>query len=216
MRTKRHSIALLAGFAAIAAAGCGSGNTAATVIRVAPEEFFTGELKRLEPHLEMTAACVKLHSTGPPMKLHVTLEEFKNGKPRELGGSESVQDEPNEISVTLRPVTDVNAKQKKYRIVIAEQREHRSTDWMFGFVPLRKTSMNRTTLTTDVTVPPLSGSSMRTVQTLTVPEDLTPNHPVAVLGWFEGSGASTMSGGETIEQKAARVEWAFVLKLELH
>jgi len=215
LRTKRCIIALLAGLAAIVAAGCGSGNTAATVIHVTPEEFFTGELKRLEPHLEMNAACVKLHSTGPPMKLHLSLEEFKNGKPREIARSESAQDEPNEISVTLRPLTDVNAKQKKYRIVIAEQREHRSTDWIFGFVPVRKTSMNRSTLTTDVTVPPLSGSSMRTVQTLTVPEDLTPNHPVAVLGWFEGSGASTTSGGETLEQKAARVEWAFVLMLEL-
>ena len=81
MRTNPHRIALLVGFAALVAAGCGSRNTAATVIRVAPEEFFTGELKRLEPHLEMTAACVKLHATGPPMTLHVTLEEFNNGKP---------------------------------------------------------------------------------------------------------------------------------------
>ena len=215
MRTKRYRIALLASLAAIPAAGCGSGSTAATVIRVTPEEFFTGELKRLEPHLEMNAACVKLHSTGPPMKLHLSLEEFNNGKPREIARSESDQDEPTELSVTLRPVTDVNAKQKKYRVVIADQRAHRSTDWVLGVVPFRKTSMLRSTLTTDVTVPPLSGSSMRTVQTLTVPEDLTPNHPVAVLGWFEGSGASTTAGGETIEQKAARVEWAFVLRLEL-
>jgi ABC-type glycerol-3-phosphate transport system substrate-binding protein len=56
--TKRSRIALLAGLAALVAAGCGSANTAATVIRVMPEEFFTGDLKRLEPHLEMTAACV--------------------------------------------------------------------------------------------------------------------------------------------------------------
>ena len=32
-------------------------------------------------------------------------------------------------------------------------------------------------------------------QVLTDPADLTPDHPVAILGWFEGRGASSISGG---------------------
>ena len=75
--------------------------------------------------------------------------------------------------------------------------------------------MNRATIETDVAVPTLSGPSLPATQALTTPSDLTPDHPVAILGWFEGRGASSTSGGETIEQKAARVEWAFVVKLKL-
>lgn len=216
MGTKRPSIAFLAGLAALVAAGCGSGKTSATVVHVTPQEFFTGDLKRLEPHLEMFAASVKLNSTGPPMKLRLRIEEFNNGKPRELAGSESAQDQPNEFSVSLKPASDSNAKQKKSRIVIAQQNEHRYTEWLLGLVPLRKTSMNRSTITTDVTVPILSGPSLPTTEALTEPVDLTPGHPVEILGWFEGRGAATFSTGETIAQKAARVEWALVIKLELH
>jgi hypothetical protein len=215
LRTKRQIIALLAGFAAIVAAGCGSGNTGATVVHVVPEEFFTGDLKRLEPHLEMFAACVKLNWTGPPMKLHLTIEEFENGKPHELGGSESAQDPPNEISVTLKPLKDSDSTQKKSHVVVAVQNEHRSTHWVLGMVPVPKTSTTRGTLTIDVTVPTLSGPSLPMKEALGEPADLTPDHPVALLGWFEGRGASSISGGETIAQKAARVEWALVLKLEL-
>ena len=163
----------------------------------------------------MFAACVKLHATGPPMTVHLTLEEFDNGKPRELGGSESAQDQPNEFSVTLRPASDANGRLKKSHVVVAQQSEHRYTDWVLGIVPLRKASMNRATIETDVAVPTLSGPSLPATQALTTPSDLTPDHPVAILGWFEGRGASSTSGGETIEQKAARVEWAFVVKLKL-
>jgi hypothetical protein len=215
LATKRRIIALLAALAVIIATGCDSGNSGKTVVHVVPEEFFTGELKRLEPHLEMFAACVKLHATGPPMKVCLTLEEVHNGKPHELGGSESGLDQPNEISLTLRPASDGNAKEKKSHLIVANESEHHSTEWLFGLVPFHKTSMTHSTLKMDVTVPKLSGSSIPMTEALAKPDDLTPDHPVAILGWFEGRGSSQFTIGETIEQKAARVEWAFIVKLEL-
>jgi hypothetical protein len=216
LATKCHCIALLAGLAAIVAAGCGSDKTAKTVVRVIPEEFFTGELKRLEPHLEMSAGRVKLEPKGPAMKLRIALEEYNNGKPRDRSGSESANDLPNEISISLKPASDSNAKQKTYRIVVAQQFEQRHTDWALGIIPIRSTSTGGQSFATEVSVPSLSADAMRAVGAITEPDDLTPNHPVYIWGCFEGRGAGTMSSGETIDQKAARVEWALVLKLELH
>jgi hypothetical protein len=214
--TKRRIIALLAGLVAIVATGCGSGTTSTTVIRVSPEEFFTGELKRLGPHLELSAAGVKLDPKGPPMKLHIMLEEYNNGKPRQRSGSESGNNDlPNEITVSLKPATDANAKQRRYRLVVVQQFEQHHTDWALGFIPLRTTSTGQQSVATDVGVPVLSGSPMRAIGTLTQPDELTPDHPVRIWGCFEGRGAGTMSSGETIAQTAARVEWALVLKLEL-
>lgn len=100
--------------------------------------------------------------------------------------------------------------------MVAQEIVQQHTERVLGFVPIRTTStMGHQSFASTVTVPSLSGASLRSVEVLTQPDELTPDHPVPIMGVFEGRGTETISSNQTIAQKAAQVEWALVVKLEL-
>jgi hypothetical protein len=193
----------------------GCGNPATTVVRVSPEEFATGDLKRLASHLELSTGRVKLERSGPPMACEVSLEIRKNGKlDRKLGGS-SNGSIPNDISLSLQPVPGPNGTEK-YRVVVVETTERRSTRWYFDVFPVTSTSTGQVSFASTVEPPQFSQKDRgHLMPTLGKAADLTAEHPVTIWCYAGGRGAETSKGGETIDDVIARVEWALVAKLRL-
>jgi hypothetical protein len=212
----RRSIALALLVAVFLAAGChGSQNgPAKTVVRITPEELFTGDLKRLQPHLGLTTGYVKLACDGPGVPAEIAIEIWKNGKLlRHHGGSSGLL--PDEISISVKEVADRDGKDK-YRVVIAEKAVRRELRWNYGVLPHIVTSGGSSSLTTDVDVPRLSEeSSLRAVEILKEPIELTKDHPVVIWAYVAGRHAGETKPGETIEEAVSRVEWALVVKMSL-
>jgi hypothetical protein len=215
MTVRGRFVSLLAVVASLAASCPGCGNSATTVVRVSPEEFATGDLKRLVSHLELSAGRVKLERSGPPMNCEILLEIWKNGKfDRKLGGS-SNGSIPNDISISLQGVPGPDGTQK-YHVVVVETTEQRSTHWYFDLFPVTLTSTGQASFASTIEPPQFAqkdlGHLMRTLDKAT---DLTAQHPVTIWCYGGGHGAETSKGNETIDDVAARVEWALVAKLSL-
>src|SRR5205823_4330875 len=71
-------------------------------LRVSPSELFTGDLKRLEPHLRLTSGCVRLDFRGPDRMIGVEVELWQGGKPAKWFTRWSGRTGPGELSVSLR------------------------------------------------------------------------------------------------------------------
>ena len=196
---------IVATWLVVSASGCGSANTGKTVVRITPEDFFTGDRKRLEPHLEMSGARFKLEQGGPPMGLEVALETWTHGKPQRLSGSGGRSDQfPNEISVSAREMGGASGKEKRYRVVVADLYEYRHTDWSLGFIPVTRKSSGASSTASEVSVPVTEESSMRSIGGLENPIELTPNHPAAIWAITANKGWVTHHLGKTIEEMATR------------
>src|SRR5262245_22708081 len=48
-------------------------------IRLTPVDLFPGELRRLQPHLEISGVCYKVEYSGPEIAARLFLEEWKSG-----------------------------------------------------------------------------------------------------------------------------------------
>jgi hypothetical protein len=82
--------------------------------------LFTGDFKRIEPHLGLvTSGCARLDYTGPELAVSFEPELRRPGKPnKSLGSSTSRFRGPGEASFSVREMTDPNGK-RKYRLVCA-------------------------------------------------------------------------------------------------
>jgi hypothetical protein len=165
--------------------------------------------------LELSTSRVQLERSGPPMACEVSLEIWKNGKlDRKLGGS-SNGSIPDDISLSLRSVPGPNGTEK-YRIVLVETTEQHSTHWYFGLFPLASTSTGQVSFASTVDAPQFSQKDVgHLMPILDKATDLTAQHPVSIWCYAGGRGANMSKGGETIDDVAARAEWALVAKLTL-
>jgi hypothetical protein len=58
-------------------------------------------------------------------------------------------------------------------------------------------------------------SSLRAVEILKEPIELTKDYPVVIWAYVAGRHAGETKPGETIEEAVSRVEWALVVKMSL-
>jgi hypothetical protein len=156
-----------------------------------PSDLFRGELARLEPHLELTGSgCVKVDFAGKK-KLMVELVIWEKGKPRPLGPAWTESASPGEITFTVRKVKEDG--KGKYRVIVAPG---------FG------------SYTTDVDVPalkdPRPASTTRGLSKVVQDRE---GVPVAVWLLSSGEGVWWFKGGETLEERAKRVEWSLMLQV---
>lgn len=168
--------------------------TSPGVVRLKPEPFFTGEIKRLEPHLGLTVAYYRVEYDGPPQWLKLETETWRDGK-RQGGGSMGTSlTGPGELSVSLKEEDGPSGT--RYRSVVA----------LVG--PNGQSSSSSTH-----PGPTVSGS--RGPKALTEPTDLLPGQPVAIWGWMAGEQRLSFNGNESIEDMAKRVPWAFIVRARL-
>jgi len=85
-------------------------------IRVTPTEFFSGELKRLKPHLDFTAAeCFKIKIKGP-VELNPDFQLWRNGKRVDIRKyGMRVDKGSDELTFTVRRLRDTK-KGVVYRV----------------------------------------------------------------------------------------------------
>ena len=77
-------------------------------IRITPVELFPQELKRLEPHLELSGACFKVEYNGPELSVKIVVEIWKNGTLEGHSGGWMALKGPftGELSVTAKNALD--------------------------------------------------------------------------------------------------------------
>jgi hypothetical protein len=184
------------------AAGCLLGGTATNEaqekadkgsIRISPSILFTGELARLYPHLDLAACgCVKVDFEGPKT-LVVELDVWQNGKAKPLtaGSCKAYPFKAGEISLSVRET--VKEGKEKYKIIITGGG---ATFSLYADMPAVKDRSSNTKILD---------------KTVTVAEAST----VAVWAFNVGKGTDYISGEESVEETAKRVEWALVLKISV-
>jgi hypothetical protein len=167
------------------------------IVRVSSSDLFSGDLKRLEPHLGLTSGCVKLEYQGPMVKLKLEPEVWHKGKrERSMGGMGTTLSGPSELSVSLGEATDGQGK-PRYRMIAALSSSN-------GYVAS----------TTHVDAPQLKQpTSSRGPKGLARQTDLANGQSLAVWGYMAGEGANESRGDESVEEMAKRVEWALVLRI---
>ncbi|KDR95750.1 hypothetical protein SAMN02745945_02235 [Peptoclostridium litorale DSM 5388] len=71
-----------------AATGCGKegGVKGKTEVLIKPSTLFEGDLKALEPHLEISGGCVEVEYSGDKKSMKCSYEIWKEGKLEESGG----------------------------------------------------------------------------------------------------------------------------------
>jgi hypothetical protein len=186
--------AILAALAA--SAGCAQQSPpppTATVVRVSPSALFTGELKRLEPHLGLTTGCVRLDHVGSTLQVKLSCEIWEGGKvAKEAGSLGTTLAAENEASLSLREIMENGKKTGHFTIALSGSQ---------GYVAS----------TGQVDLPMLSRGS----KSLSGPLELSMGRPTAVWGLMAGEGSGRIDGDESIEDMAKRVEWALILKIAM-
>jgi len=169
------------------------------VVRITPCELFTGELKRLEPHLGLTSGCVKLDYNGPAVPIKLRVEVWKNGKVAgEAGILGTTLSGPGEASISLKEATDSKG-QAKYQVVMVLSKDN-------GYL----------SFTSQVDVPRLKGQvKSRGPKQLGEPVELSKDKSVAVWSFEAREAGGMIDGNESVDATAKRVEWALVFKLSL-
>jgi len=72
------------------------------LIRITPTEFFSGELKRLKPHVDFQASCFKIKTEGP-LRCWLDIEVWCDGEEIKRGGRGYLDDPTSdEISLSFR------------------------------------------------------------------------------------------------------------------
>jgi hypothetical protein len=169
------------------------------VARVSPAEFFTGELKKLEPHLGLTASgCVAVEPAGGEQAFYLRLEEWKGGKRADtLPGLSLTSGKPFEVSVSVRE--DPGRFEKPmYRVVVAWAGGGKSES-RAGRVAIFETG---------------DGVTAYPVKPLAKAIDLEGKGSVVVWGLMAGKlRDSTIDPKESVEEMAKRVPWALLLRV---
>jgi hypothetical protein len=170
------------------------------VIRATPAELFSGDLKRLEPHLNLTTGCVHLEFGLPERFLTVEPEVWQDGKPNRSGSwSQGWGGGPADASVSFTPIAGPGGK-PQFRITTA----------LAG--PGGKGGM--ATTRDALKAEEAHGIS----KTLDGPIDIPAGPPVAVWAYlaYESRGGHFLpddSRKKSFEEAAASAKWAVMLKV---
>jgi hypothetical protein len=90
----------------------------APLVRITPAEFFSGELKRLKPHVDFHAACFKITTSGS-VKCRADIEMWCDGKrvdePRHGAG---VDPAAGEVTLSWRKTSDPRTGKVYHYVVV--------------------------------------------------------------------------------------------------
>ncbi len=177
--------------------GCGQAQEQAQkgTTRISPCELFTGEQKRLEPHLALAGSgCVKVDYNGPELPIKVELELWHNGTSKSGGGPSTSITQPSEVSISVKEVSDAKEKSKYQVITVVSTKSGTISTTQLVDVP----ELNR-----GLTSPKRLGNTI----------EIKDTKPVAV--WALVTDKGSVGGGrddETFEAAAKRAKSALVLK----
>jgi hypothetical protein len=167
--------------------------------RVRPAELFTGELKKLEPHLGLTASgCVAVEPAGVAQAFYLQFEEWKDGKRAEtLPGLSLTSGKPFEVSFSVRE--DPGRFDKPMHRVVVAWAGGGKTDSRAGRVAIFETG---------------DGLTAYQAKPLAKAADLEEKGSVVVWGLMAGKlRDSTIDPKESVEEMAKRVPWALLLRV---
>ena len=169
---------------------------AASSVRLSPAKLFSGDLRRIEPHLGLTASgCVHVEITGPDLMLGLETELRRDGKRvRSLGSGSSRTRESGDLSFSMTEITDAEGN-KRFRIVEA----------MTG-------KFSKTSMTPVLDLPEQAGGTMRGTTEFGETLDLPEGQYVPVWAYVVHKDMKhpVLS---PIEAAAESARWALVIKL---
>ncbi|HEY9632170.1 MAG TPA: hypothetical protein V6D14_02105 [Coleofasciculaceae cyanobacterium] len=163
------------------------------MLRISPSELFTGELKRLEPHLGLTGSgCVKVDYKGVALPIDLEWELWQNGTFKSLGHSSTSITQPSEVSFSVKEVSR-DKETSKYQLItaVSEQSGYTST-------------------TRSVELPKLEGATTQKRLTNTI--DIKDTKAIAVWALLANQGSVDTRDDEPFEEATKRVETALVFK----
>ena len=167
------------------------------VMRVSRSELFTGDLKRLEPHLGLTSSgCIKIDFEGPEIWFGTEEEVWQDGKLLQgLSKSNSRLEGPKEVSFSLKQITYDD--KPKHRMVSAVSAKSRGGSSAFTGV-----------------LPGTPGNSSGVAE-LDAPIELEPGKSIAVFAFVEDEHkpGQEYSLGGTFDEKIKRAKRAIVFKI---
>jgi len=75
---------------------------------VTPIDLFPGDLKRLQPHLQMEGACFKIDYNGPKRAFKIVTQIWERGKGKDGGVAAATFEGPStgEASISIKKTTD--------------------------------------------------------------------------------------------------------------
>jgi hypothetical protein len=177
-------------------AGAGTALAESKLI-LTPASLFQGELKRLEPHLELRTGCVKVDYEGPDLPINLVFEIWKNGKSNmpQRGGTRLRNDFKGEFSFSIKE-TKTDSGQPGLRVIQVVADEH-----------------GHAAFTTTVPFPKLKGRAQSSPRSLAKKLDATKEKEVVLWAMMYGDGVEMQGNDESILDMARRVEFAIVFKL---
>ncbi len=189
--TPGRRILLALGFALLAVIGPSETFAQEGTSKISPTQLFTGELKRLEPHLGLIGhGCVNVAFSGEK-QLKTELQIWNKGKSTTTTSNTRVPVSAGEISITAREAAGPEGKMM-YKVIIAVPGGTSST-----WIPIP--------------------SEMRGTTWITVPDEksVKDGDPIVVWALIGTMSGSLTTTSEPVEQAAARADWALVLSVTL-
>jgi hypothetical protein len=169
-------------------------------IRASHADFFTGDLKRLQPHLGMTVGCVHLEYAPPDRFVGLEAQFWQDGKPLRGGpGYFRSPGGPADATISLTPVTGPGGK-PQFRFMTA----------LTGPDGYAATGSTRDAPTTE--------GLQSYIKTLDKPIEILDGPPVPVWAYllYKRTGGvfprEDLRDG-TFDEAARAVEWAVVLRI---
>ncbi|MCK4851291.1 MAG: hypothetical protein KAT11_08070 [Phycisphaerae bacterium] len=171
----------------------------AGIIRITPSELFTGELKKIEPHLASTNGCVRIEYAGPKTWFKDRIVIWQNGQARDISAGESLVKEPldGNMSFSLHDVSSYN-DELGYKFILAGPAGSTSTMYLPKCDELGESGSN------------LLGSYLKLSGPVEIPDD----EEVAVWGYCWRPGGE-WDRSLSIEEQAMRSKWAVVVMVSI-
>ena len=166
------------------------------VLQAEPSELFSGDLKRLAPHIASVSGCVRLRYSRPKRELRLNVWTWENGKCTMVSGTTMQLAErlDDEIDVTLHDISQ-SSQEVMYRMVFAYPG---GASWIY--------------------LPKVESSSIMS-SSLELPKgaSISAGKQVAVWGyaWLEGNELLVARKLVPIETRAEEAEWAVVITVEM-
>jgi hypothetical protein len=198
-------------------------NEVGSVLRVSPDDLFSGDLKHLQPHLGLTAAgCVKLEAPNQIHRIVLETEVWENGQSRPgptlfsyasyVRHSRSVNGgpsqtwntytrKPDSASFSLREVNDANGKRT------------------FHFVGAVASGGSLESMSTDIQIQEVKGDALEIrssyIKKLDGPSQVAAGEKINVWSYIKEfqKPPGQYQEVKTIEEAAKAAVWAFVVKI---
>jgi len=168
------------------------------VLRVSPSELFTGDLNRLEPHLNFASSgCVKFETPNQMQDIGFETEVWEQGKARTLNEYTPHAQKPDSASFSLREITDAKGQRK------------------FHYVEAVSAKGSSVSVTTERDMPECYSNSVHYTKKLSEPRELNEGDKLAVWAFVipMHKADSSFTHFESIEEAAKAAQWAFVVKV---